>query len=371
VTLRIGVIGAGIMGADHIRTISAEISGAEVRAIADIDENRAKIIASQVPGAKTVPSGESLIESPEVDAVIIASNNATHAPYVLASIAAGKPVLCEKPLAATISECEEILGLEQAKAMRMVQVGFMRRFDLAYVELRKRVALGDVGAPMLAHCAHRIVDVPAGWTSEETVITAAVHEIDVMPWVLGREVVRVNWLSPTPPCSGGLRDPQMIILELQGGALVFNEIFAKSGYGYEIRCEVVGEKGTIELAQAARVVARSDLKVNQDLPPDWRGRFAEAYRRELQSWVNAISRWRSGETAGALGPVDGPDAWDGYRAAVISQALLVAMSRGGPAAVECMSLPELYREWPRQGFDSVLKLRGLSKLSLDSKRDTG
>ena len=87
-TLRIGVIGAGIIGADHIRTISAEISGAEVRAIADIDENRAKIIASQVADAKTVPSCESLIESPEADAVIIASNNATHAPYVLASIAA-------------------------------------------------------------------------------------------------------------------------------------------------------------------------------------------------------------------------------------------------------------------------------------------
>ncbi len=160
-------------------------------------------------------------------------------------------------------------------------------------------------------------------------------------------------------------------MELEGGALVFKEIFAKSGYGYEIRCEVVGEKGTIELAPAARVLARSDLKVNQDLPPDWRGRFAEAYRRELQSWVNVIFRWRSGETAGALGPVEGPDAWDGYRAAVISQALLVALSRGGPAAVECMSLPELYREWPRQGFDSVLKFGGLSKLSLDSKRDTG
>ena len=86
----------------------------------------------------------------------------------------------------------------------------------------------------------------------------------------------MNWLSPTPATAGTLCDPQVVILELEGGALVFDELFVKSAYGYEIRCEVVGKTGTIELAPTARVVARSDLKVSQDFPPDWRGRFAEA-----------------------------------------------------------------------------------------------
>jgi myo-inositol 2-dehydrogenase/D-chiro-inositol 1-dehydrogenase len=153
----------------------------------------------------------------------------------------------------------------------------------------------------------------------------------------------VNWLSPTPATAGSLRDPQVVILELEGGVLVFDELFVTSGYGYEIRCEVVGKSGTIELAPIARVVARSGLKVSQDFPFDWRGRFAEAYRRELQTWVNAISRWRSGNVESALGPVDGPDAWDGYRTAVVAQTVLVSMSRGGPAAVESMALPQLYR----------------------------
>ena len=98
-TLGIGVIGTGIMGADHVATITTAISGAEVRAIADIDPKRAEIIASRVPGAKALPSAESLIESAEVDGVIIASSDATHAQYVIACIAARKPVLCEKPLA--------------------------------------------------------------------------------------------------------------------------------------------------------------------------------------------------------------------------------------------------------------------------------
>jgi myo-inositol 2-dehydrogenase / D-chiro-inositol 1-dehydrogenase len=164
-----------------------------------------------------------------------------------------------------------------------------------------------------------------------------------MPWIFGRDVIRVNWLSPAPAAAGTLRDPQVVILELEGGALVFDELFVKSGYGYEIRCEVVGVAGTIELAPTARVVLRSDLKVSQDFPPDWRGRFAEAYRHELQTWVDAIFRWRSGNVENDVGPVDGPDAWDGYRAAVVAQTVLVSMSRDAPAAVESMSLPQLYR----------------------------
>jgi myo-inositol 2-dehydrogenase/D-chiro-inositol 1-dehydrogenase len=331
------------MGADHVATITTAISGAEVRAIADIDPKRAEIIASRVPGAKALPSAESLIESAEVDGVIIASSDATHAQYVIACIAARKPVLCEKPLAPTVTECKEILSLEQAAGVRMVQVGFMRRFDPGYVELRKRIASGEIGAPLLAHCVHRNVDVPASWTSETTVFSSASHEIDVMPWVFNRDIIRVNWLSPTPAIAGLLCDPQVVILELEGGALVFDELFVKSGYGYEIRCEVVGKAGTIELAPTARVVARSGLKVSQDFPPDWRGRFADAYQRELQTWVDAIFRWRSNKVEDGAGPVDGPDAWDGYRAAIVAQTVLVSMSRGGPVAVESMSLPELYR----------------------------
>ena len=341
--LGIGVIGTGIMGADHVQTISTAISGAEVRAIADIDPKRAELIASRLSGAKALSSAEKLIELPEVDAVIIASNDSTHAQYVLTTIAAGKPVLCEKPLAPTVAECEEICRLEQAAGLSLVQVGFMRRFDPGYVELRERISSGVIGRPVLAHCVHRNVDAPPGWKSATTVLNAAVHEIDVMPWLFGREVVRANWLAPVPAGADGLHDPQVVVMELEGGALVLDELFMRSGYGYEIRCEIVGQKGTIELAPTAQVVVRSDLKVSQDFPPDWRGRFAEAYRRELQSWVNAIFRWRSGKAGSDRGPVNGPDAWDGYRAAVVSQAVLASMLKGGWTAVDSMPLPELYR----------------------------
>jgi myo-inositol 2-dehydrogenase/D-chiro-inositol 1-dehydrogenase len=341
-SLRIGVIGTGIMGADHVETITGSISGAEVRAIADVDFRRAEMVASRIPGAQALPSGEGLIESPEVDAIIVASNDATHTQYVAASIAARKPVLCEKPLAPSVAECEEILRQEIDCGVRLVQVGFMRRFDPGYAELRQRIVSGEIGDPVLAHCVHRNVDVPASWTSETTVISAASHEIDVMPWIFGRDVIRVNWMSPVAASADSLRDPQMVVLELEGGALIFDELFVKSGYGYEIRCEVVGKKGTIELAHPTRVVSRSDLKISQDFPPDWRGRFAEAYRRELQTWVDAILSWRSANMTNNAGPVNGPDVWDGYRAAVVSRAVLASMAQGAPALVESIPIPELY-----------------------------
>ena len=150
------------------------------------------------------------------------------------------------------------------------------------------------------------------------------------------------------------------MLELDDGALIFDEVFIRSGYGYEIRCEVVGENGTIELAPVAQVVMRSDLRVHRDLPPDWRPRFAEAYRLELQRWVDAISRWRSGKPKDDLDPVDGPDAWDGYRAAVISQAVLVSMSKGGRVAVAARPLPELYRRSREIGKSAAVCSRGNS-----------
>ena len=229
----------------------------------------------------------------------------------------------------------------------------MRRFDPGYVELRRRIAAGEVGTPVLAHCVHRNVDVPAGWTSETTVVSAASHEIDVMPWVFGRDIIQVTWLSPrqTPPAS--LRDPQVVIMELEGGALVFDEIFMRSGYGYEIRCEVVGTAGTIELAPTSRVLTRSGLKVSRDFPPDWRGRFADAYRRELQTWVDAVTRWRSGDVENTVGPVDGPDAWDGYRAALVAQTVLLSMAQGTPIPVEPMAVPELYKPYRRASTNSA------------------
>ena len=112
--------------------------------------------------------------------------------------------------------------------------------------------------------------------------------------------------------------------------------------GFASGCCCTSIDGSMPTCQAC-----SPLAVSQSVDPDFRERFAEAYRRELQTWVEAISHWRSGQAENPLGPVNGPDAWDGYRVAVISKAVLNSMSKGVPSKVESKPMPDLHRRCRR------------------------
>ncbi|WBO68586.1 Gfo/Idh/MocA family protein [Streptomyces camelliae] len=111
-TVRIGVAGAGVMGADHVNTLHRCVSGAEVVSVADVDEERAAAVAGPA-GARPAGDGYALIADPDVDAVVIASHDTTHADLAIAAVRAGKPVLCEKPLAPTTQGCVRVVREER------------------------------------------------------------------------------------------------------------------------------------------------------------------------------------------------------------------------------------------------------------------
>src|SRR5215470_8091332 len=131
-TVRVGVIGVGMIGQDHIRRIVGVLSGGAVVAVNDVDAARAEQVAAGLPGARVHPSAEDLIADGNVDAVLVASWGPAHEEQVVAAIRAGKPVFCEKPLAPTVEACQRILDAEMAAGRRLVQVGFMRRYDAGY-----------------------------------------------------------------------------------------------------------------------------------------------------------------------------------------------------------------------------------------------
>ena len=160
-TVRVGVIGTGMIGQDHIRRITRVLSGGAVVAVTDADTGRAQQAAARLPGATVLPSGRDVIGDGRVDAVLVTSWAQTHEEHVLAAIEAGKPVFCEKPLARTAEACGRIIDAEMATGRRLVQVGFMRRYDAAYNALKAVLDDGGIGAPLLMHCAHRNPSVPA------------------------------------------------------------------------------------------------------------------------------------------------------------------------------------------------------------------
>src|SRR3954454_17345466 len=208
-TVNVGVIGVGMIGQDHIRRVTHVLSGARVSAVTDVDLDRAKSVAQGLPGEVRVhETGQALIDADEVDAVVVCSWGPTHEEYVLAAIAAGKPVFCEKPLAETPEACLRILAAEVAAGRRLVQVGYMRRYDGGYRALKGVLDSGAIGAALMVHCAHRNPSVPGHYTKDMAITDTAVHEIDTMRWLLGEEIVGTQVLTPRRSRHGGeLQDP--------------------------------------------------------------------------------------------------------------------------------------------------------------------
>lgn len=316
-TLRVGVIGLGVMGAEHLRLLHEEVRGVEVTAVCDPQREVAGLPAFSDPLA--------LIASPTVDAVVIASPDVTHARLTLACISAGKPCLCEKPLAATAAEALSLVEAEVALGRRVVSVGYMRRFDPGYVELRQLALAGTIGTPVLLHNSHRNAAAPEWFTGPMSITNSFVHEIDISRWLLATEMTSVQ----VDAVSGG--DPLMITMETSAGQIVSTEIFMNAGYGYHVMSQIVGRQGAVELAEP--VATRQNLAGRHSFgfADVWVPRFREAYRRQLEAWV-----------AGGGQPV-GASAWDGFAATAIAEQTVAALNNGGKVCVDLPPRPELYR----------------------------
>ena len=247
-TLRVGVIGTGNIGADHVRRLSRQVSGARVTGVFDVATQRAQDVARDV-GAVAHPGWSGLVDAEDVDAVVIASPGPLHAEQVLACIDVGKPVLCEKPLATTGEDALKVIEAEVALGRRLVQVGFMRRYDRAYRVVKAAMDDASIGEPLLAHMVHRNASVPDTFTSDMSMTDSVIHEIDTIRWLFDQEIVATTVVAskPSPLAAGSLRDPQLVLFELTDGAVVNVEVFVNCRYGYDVRCEVVGSEGTVSM----------------------------------------------------------------------------------------------------------------------------
>lgn len=334
-TLNIGVIGTGMIGRDHTRRIQQVLSGAQVVALSDVNAASAEAVRKDLaPNAKLYETGEALIAAPEVQAVLVTSWGATHEPYVLAAIAAGKPVFCEKPLATTAEGARRIVDAEVAFGRRLVQVGFMRRYDAGYVALKQAVEQ-HTGAPILVHAAHRNPAVPEAYVTPMAIHDTLIHEIDVFRWLLDDDYVSARVLYPRNAARSHskLRDPQVVVLETRKGVLINVEIFVNCAYGYDIQCEVVGEDGTARLPEPMAIDMRLAAQRQSRILTDWKDRFVASYDVELADFIAAASQ----------GGATGPSAWDGYAAAVTSDACVQAQDSAGQAvAIELPVRPALY-----------------------------
>ena len=334
-TIRVGIIGTGLIGEDHGRKLVNAINGSTVSAVFDVNRARAEEVAATLGGAQVFDTGEDLITSDEVDAVLVTSIGPTHATYVLACIAAGKPVMCEKPLAPTVPECEEILAAEVAYGRRLVIVGYMRRYDPGYGQVKDALEAGTIGDALVLHNVHRNATVGEAYTSFMTMTDSMIHEVDTTRWLLGEEITAVQVVPPkrTPLAFPHLQDPQFAIFTTETGILSTVEFFANCQYGYDVRCELVGSKGTSSMTNprvASTIAAGQDV---DRVPADWRERFGAAYTAELQAWITGLQH----------GECVGPSAWEGYAATKVVEVGVEAVKTGARMEIDYIEKPALYR----------------------------
>lgn len=334
-SLKIGVIGTGAIGREHIHRITNKLSGAEVVAVTDINLDHAKeVVEKEKLNAKVYKDGHDLIKSDDVDTIFVTSWGPTHEEFVLDAISKGKYVFCEKPLATTAQGCKNIVDAEVKFGKRLVQVGFMRRYDKGYNQLKEVIDNNKIGHPLLVHCAHRAPSVDANYTTDMAITDTVIHEIDVLHWLLNDDYKSVQVIYPrrSKNALSHLQDPQIVLIETLGGVRIDVEVMVNCQYGYDIKCEVVGEDGIALLPEPSDVLMRSEGKRYVAILMDWKKRFMDAYDTEIQQFINAVNNDK----------LTGPSAWDGYIAAVTADACVKAQTNRSVVSVDLDKRPEFY-----------------------------
>lgn len=303
-SIRVGVIGAGGMGREHIANLS-RFEGVEVAVVADIIDSAA-IDAAALCGAASSTDPEAVATDPTLDAIVIASPDSTHALLTIAAIERGAHILCEKPLASTLVDAQHVVAAELATGRGLIQVGFMRQYDAAHIQLQHSIA--GLGAVRHLRCVHRNTNHQWERPLELVVSQSLIHDIHTARWLSGSEFTSVV----TQIVSGPRPVEHIVVLgQMANGSTVTIE-FVEATYGYDVEVEVTCELGVASAAQPAQPVVKSGGAQHRHIGDDWFGRFAEAYRDEAADWIAGV---RSGV-------VQGPTSADGLEAQRVADAAI-------------------------------------------------
>ncbi|MGI9612238.1 MAG: Gfo/Idh/MocA family protein [Acidimicrobiales bacterium] len=319
------VLGAGGMGACHADHID-ELAGAEVGWVADPDEATGRATAERV-GADWLADGHEALAA--ADAVVVATPDRFHHELVAAAIEQRLPVLCEKPLTVELGDALALLQAEIKAGRRLVQVGFMREYHEAHVQVRDAMApLGEVNH---LRCVHRNTNKNLDGrtrTLDEMLVQSLIHDIHTVRFLSGTEITSV--VTKTVERERGLRFV-LLTCELSNGGLATIE-FDDAAAGYEVWVEVDSEGGNVVAAQPLRASVRRSGALASTIGDDWFSPFLDAYRAEMQAWL----------LAAASGTSTGPTVWDGYAAQVVVEAAVRSGASGAPEPVELSAKPDLY-----------------------------
>jgi predicted dehydrogenase len=321
------------MGKRHAENLRRNVPQARLIAIADVSAERARQVATELEIERSYGSLEAMLENKEIEAVLIATPDKFHAEAVGLAARAGKDILCEKPLALNLPDAQGALDAV-AKAGRRLQVGFMRRYDTAYAAAMQRIEAGEIGVPVIFKSVGRDKDQPPLAAYESNVngmlfYTNTIHDFDLARWLMRDEVsgVHAYTTSAIRPEVTKYGDVVASVVNLQykQGAIGNIESYAQAVYGYDVRTEIVGSKGSIFVGSLQRMPAvfLSSRGGEQVLADHFLSSFADAYLAEVRDFVRTMLSDRAPRVTGE----------DGLKALAIAVAAENSHLQSRPVAV--------------------------------------
>lgn len=288
----VGIIGAGKMGRIHASNLAKGMPNAKLVAVSDVLEDPAKKLAAEFGVTNVFTDYLRLVENREVQAVVIATPALQKPQIVKFASEVGKHIFCEKPIATTFHDAEQVLKWSQ-KSPAKFQVGYQRRFDPLHVKVKETIDSGEIGNIVLVKSTTRDpLPNPAQWpdlkSSGGIFFDTCSHDYDLVRWLCGSEVGRVE--AEGSPRSQPDQHTVITNLYLANGVVAQVDASRMSSYGYDVRVEVLGTKGAIftrpDTASDLRVLKGSQERVTTY---GWYAdRFKEAYRLEMESFVDSI-----------------------------------------------------------------------------------
>ena len=336
--LGVGVLGIGEMGRRHAENLRRLVPQAQLVAVADVDAGRARRTAQELEIENSYGSLDAMLDCKGLDAVVISTPDKFHATAVKTVAAAGKDMLCEKPLALTLPDATALLDAV-AKAGVRLQVGFMRRYDPAYSAAKRRIEVGEIGIPLIFKSIGRDKVGPplTAYTpnlSGMLFYTNTIHDFDLARWLMQDEVSEVHAYTTvaTRPELAQFGDvvAGVVNLKFDRGAIGNIESNSQAVYGYDVRTEIVGSKGSILIGNLYQTAATflTNEGGTQPIADHFLTTFASAYVAEMQDFVDTILNDRPPLVT----------AEDGLKALAIAVAAEESHLQAKPRQVSCVAV---------------------------------
>ena len=337
--LGMGVVGVGTMGKRHAENIRRLIPEARLIAVADADLERAKQVAAELEIDPYYNSVEALVERKDIQAVAVVTPAKFHGAAIKVCARAGKDIFCEKPLTLTVHEADEVLAVT-AKARVRLQPGHVRRYDPAHVRARKRIEAGEIGDPVIFKSLARDPAPPPLSYMQSGVNgmffqDSTVHEFDLGRWMMNDEIAELHAYGAVLVCPELAQfndiDTALVNMKFSRGALGAVENYMQACYGYDIRTEIVGSKGTIMLGYLRQtpelVLTASGTRT--DVVDHFLVRFADAYLDEMRDFVRTMLTDRDPQV----------DGFDGRQAVAAAAAAERSYREGRPVTLQNPTRP--------------------------------